>query len=147
MHSGIIIVFNNDEKNINVDQIVDFLNKNNFKTCFVNNASSDKTMDVLKRIKVRSNANSNVFILDYKNNKGIKYAVKAGARFLLNESEFDFMIYLESNIVSYLKYIKEYFVQLAIEKKDFKPYPTRSHRNVLRDVYPYSELLKMNSSF
>ncbi len=147
MNSGIIIVFKNDEKNIDVNRIANFLNNNNFKTCLVNNASKDNTSDLLKRIKLQSNSNSNVFVLNNNINKGLKYAVKAGARFLLNETEFDHIIYLESNITDYLKYIKEYFIQLAIEKKSFTTYPTRSERNVLRDVFPFKELLKMNSSF
>ncbi|MGK0329929.1 hypothetical protein, partial [Polaribacter sp.] len=99
MNSGIIIVFNNDEQLINVDNIVKILDENNFKICLVNNASSDKTSSLLSRIKFQSKVNSNVFILNNKYDKGLKYAVKAGARFLLNETEFDSIIYLESNIV------------------------------------------------
>ncbi len=74
------------------------------------------------------------------------YSIKAGARFLLNETEFDSIIYLESNIVVYLKYIKDYFVRLASQKETFTQYPTRSGRNVLNDVFPFEDLLKMKAS-
>ena len=145
MNSGIIIVFNNDEQLINVEDIVEILDENNFKICLVNNASSDKTSSLLSRIKFQSKANSSVFILDNKYDKGLKYAVKAGARFLLNETEFDSIIYLESNIVGYLKYIKDYFVRLASKKENFTQYQTRPGENVLKDVFPFEDLLKMNT--
>lgn len=147
MNSGIIIVFNNDEQSINVDDIVTVLNENNFKICLVNNGSTDNTINLLERIKFQSNDNSDVYILDNKNDKGIKYAVKAGARFLLNETEFDFIIYLESGIIEYFKDIKECFNQLEGQKESFTPCPTRSERNVLRDVFPFEEFLKMDSPF
>ncbi len=147
MNSGIIIVFNNDQQLIDVDYIVKILDENNFKICLVNNARSDKTSSVLSRIKFQSKVNSNVFILDNKYDKGLKYAVKAGARFLLNETEFDSIIYLESNIVIYLKYIKDFFVRLASKKETFTQYPTRSGRNVLNGVFPFEDLLKMKTSY
>jgi|UPI000382BBD6 glycosyltransferase involved in cell wall biosynthesis len=146
MNSGIILVFKNDEHNINVEDIVEVLNGNTFKICFVNNGSTDNTSKLLSRIKFQSNANSDIFILDNKHDKGLKYAVKAGARFLLNETEFDRIIYLESNIAMYLKDITEYFVQLASQKENLTTYPTRSQRNVLRDVFSFRELLKMNNT-
>lgn len=146
MNSGIIIVFKDDEHTINVEDIVGILNENNFKICFVNNGSKDNTSKLLSRIKFKSKANADIFILDNKYDKGLKYAVKAGARFLLSETEFDRIIYLESNIVMHLKDMTEHFVQLASQKEDFTPYPTRSERNVLRDVFSFKEFLKMNNS-
>jgi glycosyltransferase involved in cell wall biosynthesis len=147
MNSGIIIVFNNDEHVINVEHIVKILDANNFKICLVNNASEDNTSNVLNRIKYESNCNEDVFVLDNKQDKGVKYAVKAGARFLLNETEFNSIIYLESNILMYLKYMADYFIQLTTQKEMFTACKTRSDRNVLSDVFPLTELLKVNSSF
>lgn len=147
MNSGIIIVFNNDAPSINVDYIVKILDANNFKICLVNNASGDNTSSVLNRIKFESNTNSDVFVLNNKQDRGLKYAVKAGARFLLNETEFNSIIYLESNILMYLKNMADYFLQLATQKEIYTACPTRSDRNVLKDVFPLTELLKVNSRF
>ncbi|UAM99338.1 glycosyltransferase [Polaribacter litorisediminis] len=147
MNLGIIIVFNNDAHIINVDYIVKILNANNFKICLVNNASKDNTSSILNRIKFESNTNSDVFVLDNKQDRGLKYAVKAGARFLLNETEFNSIIYLESNILMYLKNMADYFFQLTTQKEKYKACPTRSDRNVLKDVFPLAELLKMNNRF
>ena len=147
MNSGIIIVFSNDEKNIEVDKVVSFLNENPYKVCLVDNASSDNTINLLRRIQMKSSMKTNISMLENKHNKGVKNAVKAGARLLLSEAEFDHIIYLESNIIGFLKYIKDYFMQLNLERETFTPVPTRSERNVLRNVFPYTELLQMNSSF
>ncbi|TXD51163.1 MULTISPECIES: hypothetical protein [unclassified Polaribacter] len=147
MNSGIIIVFNNDEQTINVNEIVEILDENNFKICLVNNSNSKNISKALDKIKFQSSTNSDVFILDNKHDKGLKYAVKAGARFLLNETEFDFIIYLKSDIIGYFKEIKECFNQLDVQKESFTPCPTRSERNVLRDVFPFEEFLKLDSSF
>ncbi|WP_397446230.1 glycosyltransferase [Polaribacter sp. R77954] len=146
MHSGIIIIFNNDEQNIDTNPILDFLDKNNFKICLVNNASTDKTIEALNKIKLQANASDNIYILDNSRNKGLKYAVKAGARFLLNEADFENMIYLESNIIMYLKHIEEYFSQIKLQKELLSQYQTRSDRNVLSNVFPFKELIKMNES-
>ncbi|MGK0414549.1 MAG: glycosyltransferase involved in cell wall biosynthesis [Polaribacter sp.] len=147
MNSGIIIVFKNDEHVINVDHIVKILDANNFKICLVNNASKDNTSSLLNRIKFKSNTNSDVFVLDNKQDKGLKYAVKAGARFLLNETEFNSIIYLESNILMHLKNMANYFLQLTTQKEIYKECSTRSDRNVLKDVFPLAELLKINNRF
>lgn len=147
MHSGIIIIFNNDAQTIDTNPILDFLDKNNFKICLVNNASTDKTTETLNKIKLQANASDNIFILDNSRNKGLKYAVKAGARFLLNEAEFENMIYLESNIIMYLKHIEEYFSQIELQKELLSKYQTRSERNVLSNVFPFEELIKMKTSF
>jgi hypothetical protein len=147
MNSGIIIVFNDDKQTINVDNVVKVLDENNFKICLVNNGDSDVISKVLHKIKFQSNANSDVYILDNKHDKGLKYALKAGARFLLNETEFDFIIYLESAIIDSFKEIKDCFKQLNTRKESFTPCPTRSERNVLRDVFPFKDFLKLNSTF
>ncbi|WP_439130562.1 glycosyltransferase family A protein [Polaribacter sp.] len=146
MHSGIIIIFNNDEQTINTNPILDFLDKNNFKVCLVNNASTDNTIDALNKIKLKANTSDNIFIVDNSRNKGLKYAVKAGARFLLNEAEFENIIYLESNTIFYLKHIEEYFSRLELQKEILTKYQTRSDRNVLNNVFPFKELIKINDS-
>tara|TARA_R110002126_G_scaffold142546_5_gene288453 strand:+ start:11054 stop:11497 length:444 start_codon:yes stop_codon:yes gene_type:complete len=147
MHLGIIIIFNNGEQIFDITPTLDLLVENDFKVCLVNNSIDGETINLLQKIKLKSTLNSNIFILNNKNNKGLKSAVKAGARFLLNEMDFETIIYLESNILMYLKYIKEYFIQLSSQKESFTPYPTRSERSVLSNVFPFTELLKINSSF
>jgi glycosyltransferase involved in cell wall biosynthesis len=146
MYNGIIIVFHNDEKNINVEQLVSIIKKNNYKICLVNNASTDNTIAFLEQIKIQFDLNSKVFVLDNKHNKGLKNALKFGARFLQSESKFNTIIYLEAKKMHYLQYINEYFTQLALEKSAFNAIPTRSSRNALKDVYDLNELIKEDCS-
>ena len=144
MYNGIIIVFHNDEKNINVEQLIYFIKTNDFKICLVNNASSDNTQLLLENIKRQCVSRSHVFILDNKHNKGLKNALKFGARFLQSEFNFKTIIYLEAKKINYLKYINKYFTQLTLEKSAFHAVSTRSSRNTLKDVYDLNELIKEN---
>ena len=144
MNSGVIIIFSNNEKEINDLNKENLLNINANKVCFVNNASIDNTLNLLNKIKFESK--NNITILDIKHDKGVKSALKSGARLLLSESEFDFIVYLESNMLEFLKVLKEYLIDFEEKKQDYNSLPTRSKRNVLNNVFSIDELLKNESS-
>ena len=144
MNSGVIIIFSNNEKEINDLNKENLLNINANKVCFVNNASIDNTLNLLNKIKFESK--NNITILDIKHDKGVKSALKSGARLLLSESEFDFIVYLESNMLEFLKVLKEYLIDFEEKKQDYNSLPTRSKRNVLNNVFSIDELLKKESS-
>ena len=143
MNSGVIIIFSNNEKEINDLNKENLLNINANKVCFVNNASIDNTLNLLNKIKFESK--NNITILDIKHDKGVKSALKSGARLLLSESEFDFIVYLESNMLEFLKVLKEYLIDFEEKKQDYNSLPTRSKRNVLNNVFSIDELLKKES--
>jgi hypothetical protein len=139
MNSGVIIVFSNDES-----QISDFEKKylssiNTTKICFVNNASSDNTLSLLKDIQFKSK--KSISVLDIKHDKGLKSAIKSGARLLSSESDFDFIVYLKSNMLESLLGLTAFLINFQENKQDYKALPTRSNRNVLFDVFSISELL------
>jgi hypothetical protein len=140
MNSGVIIIFSNNEKDINENLLA--INAN--KVCFVNNASTDNTLNLLNNIKFESKIN--ISILDIKHDKGVKSALKSGARLLLSESEFDFIVYLQSNMLEYLEVLKGYLINFEENKQDYNSLPTRSKRNVLNNVFSIDELLKKESS-
>jgi len=140
MNSGVIIIFLNNENDISKLDKENLLSINTNKVCFVNNGSSDNTLKLLKSIKFESK--KNIYILDIKQDKGVKYAIKAGARLLLSESEYDFIVYLESNMLEHLEVLEEYIVNFQDNKQDYNSLPTRSKRNVLNDVFSINELLK-----
>ena len=143
MNSGVIIIFSNNEKEISDLYKENLLNINANKVCFVNNASTDNTLNLLNNIKFESK--NNISILDIKHNKGVKSALKSGARLLLSESEFDFIVYLESNMLEYLDVLKGYMINFEEKKQDYNSLPTRSKRNVLNNVFSIDELLKNES--
>ncbi|PQJ82016.1 glycosyltransferase [Polaribacter glomeratus] len=139
MNSGVIIVFSNDES-----EIIDFDQKylsniSTNKICFVNNASTDNTLNLLKDIQFKSK--KNISIVDIKHDKGLKSAIKSGARLLSSESEFDFIVYLKSNMLESLSSLTVFLKNFKENKQDYKALPTRSNRNVLFDVFSICELL------
>ena len=140
MNSGVIIIFSNNEKEINDLDKENLLSINTNKVCFVNNASTDNTLNLLNNIKFTSD--NNISILDIKHDKGVKSALKSGARLLLSESEFDFIVYLQSNMLEYLEVLKGCLINFEEKKQDYNSLPTRSKRNVLNNVFSIDELLK-----
>jgi glycosyltransferase involved in cell wall biosynthesis len=139
MNSGAIIVFSNDESEIRgfEEKYLSSINTN--KICFVNNASSDNTLNLLKEIQFKSK--KSISVLDIKHDKGLKSAIKSGARLLSSESEFDFIVYLKSNMLESLIGLTAFLKNFQENKQDYKGLPTRSNRNVLFDVFSISELL------
>ena len=140
MNSGVIIIFSNNEKEIKDLNKENLLSINSNKVCFVNNASTDNTLNLLNNIKFESD--NNISILDIKHDKGVKSALKSGARLLLSESEFDFIVYLQSNMLEYLEVLKGCLLNFEEKKQDYNSLPTRSKRNVLNNVFSIDELLK-----
>jgi hypothetical protein len=140
MNSGVIIIFSNFEKEIANYDKQNLLRISTNKICFVNNASKDNTLNILKNLKFESQ--NNIQILDIKQDKGLKYALKAGARLLLSESEFDFIVYLKSSTLEYLGVLEEYLTNFQEKKQDYNSLSSRSKRNVLNDVFSIDELLK-----
>tara|TARA_R110001592_G_scaffold304581_1_gene577034 strand:- start:922 stop:1359 length:438 start_codon:yes stop_codon:yes gene_type:complete len=139
MNSGVIIVFSNDESEISDFEKKYLSSINTNKICFVNNASSDKTLSLLKDIQFKSK--KSISILDIKHDKGLKSAIKSGARLLSSESEFDFIVYLKSNMLESLIGLTAFLKNFQENKQDYKALPTRSNRNVLFDVFSICELL------
>ena len=140
MNSGVIIVFSNNETEISNFNDEYLANINANKICFVNNASTDNTLNLLKVIQFKSE--KNISILDIKLDKGLKAAIKSGARLLLSESEFDFIVYLKSNMLESLTDLALFLNNFQDNKQDYKSLPTRSSRNVLYDVFSINEVMK-----
>ncbi|MDP5106472.1 MAG: hypothetical protein NWQ31_09915 [Polaribacter sp.] len=140
MNSGVIIVFSNNETEISSFDNEYLANINANKICFVNNASSDNTLNLLKKIQFKSE--KNISILDIKLDKGLKAAIKSGARLLLSESEFDFIVYLKSNMLDSLTGLAVFLNNFQDNKQDYTSLPTRSSRNVLYDVFSINEVMK-----
>jgi len=140
MNSGVIIIFSNFEKEIANFDKQNLLSISTNKVCFVNNASKDNTLNILENLKFESQ--NNIQILDIKQDKGLKYALKAGARLLLSESEFDFIVYLKSSTLEYLEVLEEYLTNFQEKKQYYNSFSSRSKRNVLNDVFSIDELLK-----
>jgi hypothetical protein len=93
---------------------------------------------------IQFKSEKNIHILDIKLDKGLKPAIKSGARLLLSESDFDFIIYLKPNMLDSLPSLAAFLTNFQENKQDYKPLPTRSSRNVLNDVFSIHEIMKKN---
>ncbi|WP_111707434.1 glycosyltransferase [Lutibacter citreus] len=87
MSIGIVIALSNIEKSVDIDLIEEFFKTNkNIYICFVNNGSTDNTLDVLKLCEKKFAGR--LSIVSIKNNKGNEAALKIGFRFLSNKLKF-----------------------------------------------------------
>jgi hypothetical protein len=140
MNTGIIMLFSNNENEIKENQFDAFLNKNNAKICFVNNASKDNTLEMLKGINNKTT--KNITILDVKKNKGLKAAIKAGARYLMNNNDISSIIYFEFYKNKDFKNL-EYMLDVIFNmRKYIKRIANKESRSTLKNVYSLEELTK-----
>ena len=93
MKTGIIITLYNQESQINKVQIAQFLDtQKNIHLCFVNNGSTDNTLNILEEITQQyPNYTS---IVNIKKEKGLQAALKLGFRFLSNLKNFNQLCYV-----------------------------------------------------
>ncbi|MCK8521329.1 glycosyltransferase family 2 protein [Aquimarina sp. D1M17] len=97
MKTGIIVPCYNEEKRLNADAFINFINKkNNYHLCFVNDGSKDNTISVLRQIQ---NTNpEKVSVIDIKKNVGKAAAVRAGARYLHSRGDIKFVGFIDADL-------------------------------------------------
>ncbi|MFS4482942.1 family 2 glycosyl transferase [Hyunsoonleella sp. 2307UL5-6] len=96
MKIGIIIIFHNNEKDINTHFFVEHLNEaKNLELCLVNNASRDKTYQILKDI--RALCLNTITIVDIKKFKSDVFAIRSGARFMFNQFDLKHVGFVNAN--------------------------------------------------
>ena len=84
MYIGIIIIFNNNEHQIEKQFIIEQVNLcDNIEVCLVDNFSKDNTLEVLKEIK--DACPLKVSVVEIKKYSSEQAAKKAGARFMFNQ--------------------------------------------------------------
>ena len=97
MKTGIIIPCYNEEKRLNVQAFVNFIQTNDdYHLCFVNDGSKDKTLEVLNKIK--EERITKVSVIDIKKNSGKATAVRAGARYLFNRQDVDYIGFIDADL-------------------------------------------------
>ena len=98
MKIGIIIIFHNNEKQIDPTFLIEQIKQTiNLELCFVNNASKDHTYDLLMDIKY---ACDNVSVVNVRKFKSDISAVKAGARFMFSEFNLKHIGYASTNLLN-----------------------------------------------
>ncbi|MGB5419898.1 family 2 glycosyl transferase [Algibacter sp.] len=154
MKIGVIIVFHNNEKDIDTGFFNEHLNQaKNLELCLVNNASRDNTFQLLKEIK--DSCSTNVSLVDIKKFKSDISAVRSGARFMFNQFDLNHIGYISTNLINHKSYsisslikamsknqniILKYNISV-LEKKEIKQTLFQSVFSIIE----YLEKLKINN--
>ena len=118
MKIGIIIIFHNNEKDIDKKKFIEHLNATkNLELCLVNNCSKDKTYQLLKEIKEGSE--TNLSIVNIKKFKSDEAAVRAGARYMFNEFNLNHLGYVSTNLLNLKRYGLNRLIKAISENQNF----------------------------
>jgi hypothetical protein len=116
MKTGIIIVFHNNEKELDIIYFIDQIKQtSNLELCLVNNDSKDNTYDLLKDVKDECN---NVSVVNVRKFKSDMSAVKAGARFMFNEFDLKHLGYVSANMLNIKHHGLNGLIEIITENQD-----------------------------
>lgn len=94
---GVVIPCYNEEQRLKSSEFKEFAYKNlGYHLCFVNDGSTDKTLEVLVELK-KSNP-ENISIFNCKKNGGKAEAVRQGILHLVKDQQFDYLGYLDADL-------------------------------------------------
>ncbi|AXO80413.1 glycosyltransferase [Olleya aquimaris] len=98
MKIGVIIIFHNNENDIDTDCFIQQIQKTpNLELCLVNNNSKDNTYKILDQIKQCCN---NVSVVNINKFKSDVSAVRAGARFMASQHDLEHLGYATANLLN-----------------------------------------------
>ncbi len=112
----IIVPCYNEEKRLNVDEFVNFSRENNTDFLFVNDGSSDGTEALLLDL---SNQSERIKYMSMPENSGKAEAVRSGMLKIANESNYDFVGFLDSDLATPLDEINR-FIDCVNNHPNFK---------------------------
>lgn len=155
MKLGVIIVFHNNEADIDTTFFIEYLNQaKNLELCLVNNASRDNTFQLLKDIK--SACETTVSLVDIKKFKSDSSAVRSGARFMFNQFDLRHISYINTHEINNKAYALSSLIKAmsknqniilkynisVIDKKEIKQTLFQSVFSIIE----YLEKLKLNKN-
>mgnify|MGYP003640534081 FL=1 len=94
---GVVIPCYNEEERLLSTEFKDFAHKNlGYHLCFVNDGSTDKTLEVLEKLKKGSE--SNISIYNCEQNGGKAEAVRQGMLHLAKDAQLDYIGFLDADL-------------------------------------------------
>lgn len=114
---GVVIPCYNEEERLLSSAFKAFAHKNlGYHLCFVNDGSTDNTLEVLKQLK-KSNP-GNISIYNCKKNGGKAEAVRQGMQHLIKDQQFDYVGFLDADLSTDFRDFDD--LVNTIENSDFK---------------------------
>jgi CheY-like chemotaxis protein len=114
---GVVIPCYNEEERLSSTEFKDFAHKNlGYHLCFVNDGSTDKTLEVLEEL--RKGNESNISVYNCEKNGGKAEAVRQGMLHLHKDTQFDYIGFLDADLSTDFRDFDD-LVQ-TLEKSDFK---------------------------
>ena len=146
MKTGIIIPCYNEEKRLDVNAYIEFIQAHDqYHLCFVNDGSKDHTLQVLQDIQ--KEVQTRVSIVDVKKNVGKAAAVRSGARYLFNRQDVDYIGFIDADLSTDFNDFKRLTETLHANDNLSLVYGSRGkgegqiERNLFRNLF--SKMVKM----
>ncbi len=101
-HNSIIIPCYNEANRIDLDSFEDFINsRNDYSICFVNDGSSDNTLELLNEFK--SKHPNRVHLVNCESNRGKGEALRNGVHYVLNNTSSKNIGFLDADLATGFK--------------------------------------------
>lgn len=114
---GVVIPCYNEEERLSSDEFKEFAHKNlGYHLCFVNDGSSDNTLEVLEELK-SSNPNQ-ISVYDCEKNGGKAEAVRQGMLHLAKDPQLDYIGFLDADLSTDFRDFHD--LVETLENSDFK---------------------------
>lgn len=146
MKTGIIIPCYNEEKRLDVEAFVKFIQSHDtYHLCFVNDGSKDNTLQVLQDIQ--EHVQTRISIVDVKKNAGKAAAVRSGARYLYNRQDINYIGFIDADLSTDFNDFKKLVETLHNNDNLALVYGSRGkgegqiERNLFRNIF--SKMVKM----
>jgi glycosyltransferase involved in cell wall biosynthesis len=114
---GVVIPCYNEQDRLSSKEFLDFIDSNlGYLLCFVNDGSTDKTLEVLNTLK--KGRENNIIVYDCEKNGGKAEAVRQGVLHLANDPQLDYIGYLDADLSTDFKDFDD--LVKTIENSEFK---------------------------
>ncbi|KAA1243291.1 glycosyltransferase [Aquimarina sp. RZ0] len=126
--TGIIVPCYNEYYRLEKEKFCNFLNKNaNYHLCFVNDGSTDKTLEMLQELKKRNH--QKISVIDLEVNQGKATAVQTGANYLNSLSYIDNIAFLDADLSTSLEELDNLVQKLNSDDKLTMVFGSRKAEN------------------
>ncbi|WP_299102180.1 glycosyltransferase [uncultured Winogradskyella sp.] len=144
MKIGIIIIFHNNENEIDTELLIEQMKQIiNIELCLVNNNSRDNTYDLLNDVKEEC---PNVSVVNVRKFKSDMSAVKAGARFMFNEFDLKFLGYASTNMMNLKQHGVNGLIKVITDNQDailnYKTKSIKKQQTLFQSLFSLLDYLK-----